>query len=160
MRPGTTPDVACSEANLALPMKHFVSILLVASLVAIGTAFSAQAPTPKPEARPNVDHGRYLVNHVAMCVQCHTPRDSEGKLIASRLLHGDALPVASPFKDVRWAFRAPHIAGLPGYTRDQGVRLLTIGVAAGGSTPLGPMPPFRMTREDAEDVVEYLMSLE
>jgi mono/diheme cytochrome c family protein len=81
-------------------------------------------------------------------------------MVEGKLLQGEALPVASPFKDVRWAFRAPHIAGLPGYTKDQAIRLLTTGIAANGSAPLGPMPPFRMTREDAEDVVAYLTTLQ
>jgi mono/diheme cytochrome c family protein len=109
---------------------------------------------------PSVEHGRYLVHHVAMCIQCHTPRDGRGRLIEAKLLHGDAFPVASPFKDIRFAFRAPYIAGLPGYSHEQALRLLTTGIAANGQPPLAPMPPFRMTREDAEDVIAYLSSLE
>jgi mono/diheme cytochrome c family protein len=139
-------------------MKYIALILLVATIVVFGTAFSAQAT--KTENRPNADHGRYIVHHVAMCIQCHTPRDAHGQLIEAKLLQGEALPVASPFKDVRWAFRAPHIAGLPGYTKEQALRLLTTGIAANGAAPLGPMPPFRMTREDAEDVIAYLSSLD
>lgn len=139
-------------------MKNLALLLSVASLVLLGAAFSAQAA--KPARSPDAEHGRYLVHHVAMCVQCHTPRDQHGELIEARLLGGDALPVASPFRDIRFAFRAPRIAGLPGYTREQGVRLLTSGIAANGMPPLAPMPPFRMTDADAEDVVAYLMSLD
>jgi mono/diheme cytochrome c family protein len=146
-------------------MKNPVLILLVLVLAVIGTAFSTQKPSgdahaPKKDANASLEHGRYLVHSVAMCVQCHTPRDEHGQLIESKWLKGDALPVASPFKDVRWAFRAPHIAGLPGYTKEQAMRLLTTGVAANGMPPLGPMPPFRMSQQDAEDVITYLMSLE
>jgi mono/diheme cytochrome c family protein len=139
-------------------MKKLVLVLPALSLLLLGAAFSAQAA--KPAGRPDAEHGRYLVHHVAMCVQCHTPRDEHGRLIEAKLLRGDALPVASPFRDIRFAFRAPHIAGLPGYTKEQAVRLLTTGIAANGQAPLAPMPPFRMTREDAEDVVAYLASLE
>jgi mono/diheme cytochrome c family protein len=148
-------------------MKNPVLILLVLALVAVGTAFSTQKPAAgsqadagKKDSAPNADHGQYLVHHVAMCIQCHTPRDQHGQLVLAKLLQGDALPVASPFKDVRWAFRAPHIAGLPGYTKEQAMRLLTTGIAANGMPPLPPMPPFRMSNEDAADVVAYLSSLE
>jgi mono/diheme cytochrome c family protein len=151
-------------------MKNPVLILLVLALVIVGTAFSTQKPpanshgdakdTGKKEGGPSAEHGQYLVHHVAMCIQCHTPRDEHGQLIMSKLLQGDALPVSSPFKDVRWAFRAPHIAGLPGYTKEQAMRLLTTGIAANGMPPLGPMPPFRMSNEDAADVIAYLSTLE
>jgi mono/diheme cytochrome c family protein len=144
-------------------MKNTVLVLLVIVTLAVGTAFSSQTPDAsahKGDRAPNADHGHYLVHSVAMCIQCHTPRDEHGRLIESKLLHGDALPVSSPFKDIRFAFRAPHIAGLPGYTKEQALRLLTTGIAANGMPPLAPMPPFRMTREDAEDVIAYLLTLE
>lgn len=149
-------------------MKNTALIPLVLLLAGVGTAFSAQKPATashdgkdaKKDGAPSVEHGQYLVHHVAMCIQCHTPRDEHGQLIMSKLLQGDALPVSSPFKDVRWAFRAPHIAGLPGYTKEQALRLLTTGIAANGMPPLGPMPPFRMSNEDASDVIAYLSTLE
>jgi mono/diheme cytochrome c family protein len=151
-------------------MKNLVLILFVLVLAGVGTAFSTQKPAgdahsspkegDKKDAAGNAEHGQYIVHHVAMCIQCHTPRDQHGQLVMSKLLQGDALPVASPFKDVRWAFRAPHIAGLPGYTREQALRLLTTGIAANGMPPLPPMPPFRMSQADASDVVAYLMTLE
>lgn len=118
-------------------------------------------PAAPGSAPPSaVERGRYLVHEVAMCVQCHTPRDHEGNLIRLRLLHGEAVPFESPFPGLEWAVRAPHIAGLPGYTPEQGVRLLTEGITASGGRPRAPMPPFRMTREDAEAVVAYLKSLD
>jgi mono/diheme cytochrome c family protein len=131
---------------------------LLLALVAAG------APQGDPSSPPQsgaalIERGSYLVQHVAMCVQCHTPRDSEGNLIPSLLLHGEAMPVRSPFPRIEWAVRAQHIAGLPGYTVEQGVRLLVEGISASGGRPKPPMPPFRMNREDAEAVVAFLKSL-
>ena len=32
----------------------------------------------------DVARGQYIVNHVAMCVQCHSPRDEAGRLTVPR----------------------------------------------------------------------------
>lgn len=128
-------------------------LLLVPALLA-WRALPDQTP-----AAPNVEHGHYLVHHVAMCIQCHTPRDSSGKLVMDKLLQGEAVPIASPFKEIPFAFHAPHIAGLPGYPREDAVKMLMTGATHTGGTTTPPMPPFRMTKADAEDVVAYLLTL-
>jgi mono/diheme cytochrome c family protein len=108
-----------------------------------------------------VNRGKYIVEDVAMCVQCHTPRDASGNLIREEYLNGAPVPVkAPPYPEMNWALKAPAIAGLIGYTREQGVRLLTAGVTREGRMPNPPMPPFRMSDRDAEAVVAYLKSLE
>jgi len=112
---------------------------------------------PAPSAQ--IQHGKYLVEHVAMCVQCHTPRDAKGVLDRTRLLQGAPIPVPGPFPMAQWAFEAPKIAGLPGWTVANAIRLLQTGMSATGYVPRLPMPPFRMTREDAAAAVAYLKSL-
>lgn len=107
----------------------------------------------------NVERGRYLAHHVALCVQCHSPRDAAGNLDATKLLDGGPVPVASPFRDLTFAAAAPRIAGLPGYTDREAIRLLMEGVARDGRAPRPPMPPFRLSQEDARDVVAYLRTL-
>ncbi len=58
------------------------------------------------------------------------------------------------------AIVAPPLAGQPRAGTDaEVIRLLTTGIWRTGSPPNPPMPPFRMTRTDAEDVVAYLKSL-
>jgi hypothetical protein len=95
-----------------------------------------------------------------MCIECHTPRDESGNLIRDEYLDGAPVPVkAPPYPEFNWALKAPAIAGLIGYTKDQGVRLLTSGVTRDGRVPDPPMPPFRMSVRDAESVVAYLKKL-
>ena len=110
--------------------------------------------------RELVERGRYLVHHVAMCAQCHSPRDENGGLQELHLLEGGTIPVASPFAGVTWASAAPHLAGLPGFEPTNVVTLLTTGRRPDGRIPRPPMPPFRLDRDDATAIVTYLESLE
>jgi cytochrome c len=115
----------------------------------------------KPAGAKAIDRGKYIVNHVAMCIECHTPRDAEGQLQMTQYLLGAPIPVnAPPFPNMKWALKAPAIAGLSGYSNDQGIRLLMEGITAAGRTPSLPMPRYRMNRSDAEAVVAYLKSLQ
>jgi mono/diheme cytochrome c family protein len=111
------------------------------------------------KTRGDVEHGRYLVLHVAMCVQCHSPRDDEGRILESRLLSGAPMPIRPPPWSEDWATHAPRIDGLPGYTDEAATRLLTQGgIGRDGRRLRSPMPPFRMAPQDAADVIAFLRS--
>jgi hypothetical protein len=59
-----------------------------------------------------------------------------------------------------WASRAPRNRGLLGYDDRLAMRLLTEGgIGRDGGQLLLPMPRFRMSQEDATDVIAYLRSL-
>jgi mono/diheme cytochrome c family protein len=132
-------------------------IILVGILVVFSLPDSLRAAAPTAAAR--IQHGEYLVLHVAMCVQCHTPRDQQGRLDETRLLQGAPMPVTSPFPASPWAFRAPTLAGLPGWSDEDAITFLQTGKRPDGRSPNPPMPPFRMTPEDATAIVAYLRSL-
>jgi hypothetical protein len=56
--------------------------------------------------------------------------------------------------------RAPRNRGLPGYTDEQALQLLTEGaIGRDGKQLRLPMPRFRMTTQDAADVIAFLRSL-
>jgi mono/diheme cytochrome c family protein len=133
-------------------MPAFV-LLWSAAFLAVATFSFGAAPETQ------IAHGSYLVNRVAMCVECHTPRDANGDLDRARLLRGAPIPVRSPFPNQTWAFAAPAIAGLPGWTNEDATALLTTGRRLNGYMPKRPMPTFRLSREDAEAVIAYLRSL-
>jgi hypothetical protein len=77
--------------------------------------------------------GKYLVDRVAMCGECHTPRNDKGEIISGQYLKGAPIPVNPlPYPNMKWAIKAPGIVGLIGYTNQQGIRLLTEGIAADG----------------------------
>ncbi len=117
---------------------------------------------PKPPASGvpgDVERGRYIAERVAMCVQCHSPRDGAGNIIAGQEYTGGVIPFRPPWPN-DWADRAPRNRGLPGYTRELAMRLLMAGAIDREDRQLRPpMPAFRMTPQDAADVVAFLMSL-
>lgn len=108
-----------------------------------------------------VKRGKYIVHHVAMCIECHTPKNMQGELIESRLLTGATIPVDNPYPDhLTWAFKAPRLAGLPGgWSEESLIEFLQTGKSPTGFSIRPPMPPFRMTEDDAKAVVAYLQSL-
>jgi mono/diheme cytochrome c family protein len=156
-------------------MKHVFTISIALALITI--ALQARAPQtranrPVESAQPphadessttrrpgNIAHGRYLAEHVAMCIECHSGRDAQGNILESELFLGGPIPVAPPWPN-DWANRAPRNKGLPGYTDEQALRLLTEGaIGRDGKQLRPPMPRFRMTTQDAADVIAFLRSL-
>jgi mono/diheme cytochrome c family protein len=94
-----------------------------------------------------------------MCVQCHSPRDGQGTILEGRLLSGAPIPIHAPPWPGEWATHAPRIDGLPGYTDELATRLLTEGaIGRDGRRLKPPMPPFRMSPQDAADVIAFLRS--
>jgi len=135
--------------------------LLIAAALAVPLWLAAAAP-PRPPASAgsgDVERGRYLVHDVALCVQCHSPRDENGKLLETRLLTGARVPLGSPYPGQPWAYQAPNLRGMTGYTEQEGIRLLMEGITRGGTPPRPPMQRFHMNRDDARAVVAYLKSL-
>ncbi len=127
------------------------------------TTQTAPAPRSAAESRAvaggNAERGRYLAEHVAMCVECHSPRDGQGNVIESERYLGGAIPFAPPWPN-DWAIRAPRNKGLTGYTDEQAMRLLTQGaIGRDGVVLRPPMPRFRMTPEDATDVIAFLRTV-
>jgi mono/diheme cytochrome c family protein len=106
-----------------------------------------------------IARGKYIVEGVAACADCHTPRDKNGEPDRSRWLAG-APVFLEPARTVPgWAIVAPRLAGLPPGSDASVITLLTTGIWTNGKPPRQPMPRFQMTRSDAEAVLAYLKSL-
>jgi mono/diheme cytochrome c family protein len=143
----------------------FLTTIFVIILLSFGSRLAApahaqqQRPTTKPANNSQVARGKYLVENVAMCSQCHTPRDGAGNLDRSRWLQGGPLwyQPAHPVPD--WPLQVPRIGGSISATDAELVTLLTTGIWRDGKHLRPPMQQFRMTTEDASAVVAYLRSL-
>lgn len=104
-------------------------------------------------------HGQYVVERVAMCGDCHTPRGPDGAFDRKKWLHGTSLDF-QPIQPIpNWASYAPPLAGLPGWTTADAIRFLRTGLNRSGQLARPPMPHYRMSRQDAVAVVAYLKSL-
>lgn len=142
--------------------RHLVACVSAAAftLLALSGSHTGTAQEPKTATGGgDVARGKYIVEEVAMCGTCHTPRLANGELDRSRWLAGAPVPYlpAQPTSD--WPIQAPRIAGRPPATDAAMVTLLTTAVWTTGQPLHDPMPHFHMTRADAEAVLAYLKSL-
>jgi mono/diheme cytochrome c family protein len=127
-------------------------------LLGIGGA-KLQAQKAVESESAEIKRGRYLVEEVAKCAECHTPRDANGELKTSEWLQGSTIwirPVA-PIKN--WAEQAPPLSGFPSLTEEQGERVLEKGTGPQGEVLRPPMHIYHMTHEDAKAIIAYLKSL-
>ena len=139
-------------------------VLVISSLLCLAVAVSLsgqQAPAASQSAKVsgNIEHGRYLVENVVMCYECHSTRDPQGNIVPGTKFRGGPMPMR-PTWSSDWPIQIPRIAGLPGYTDEQAMRLLTQGaIRFDGKQLRYPMPRFRMSPQDAADVIAYLRTL-
>ena len=120
----------------------------------------AQKPAAPAEAPQGaVERGRYIVEDVAMCEECHTPRDANGNLDESRKLQGAQIWIQPVRPTTNWANRAPALAGFVGFTDAQGEDILERGIGPSGLPIQPPMHIYHMTHGDADAVIAYLRSL-
>ncbi|MGA8216409.1 MAG: c-type cytochrome [Candidatus Sulfotelmatobacter sp.] len=128
------------------------TLLLVPVLV-------GQKTRAKAASAASLAHGKYLVENVGMCGDCHTPHNEKGEPIKELWLQGATLAFKPIVPMPVWADKTPAIAGLPGRERDAGVKFLMTGVAYNGLPGRPPMPQYRFNQTDAEAIVAYLQSL-
>lgn len=132
--------------------------LLAASLFSL-IAFAKDSQAEQADAaHSQIAQGKYLVHHVAQCIECHTPRDAQGEVIESRLLTGAVIPVVGPKSDAPWAAESVALAGLGNYSEAFVRYLLIHGKRPDGSKTKSPMPTFKLSPSDADAVIAYLKS--
>ena len=106
-----------------------------------------------------VQRGKYLVEEVAKCSECHTPRDADMQLEHAQWLQGAPIWIQPSRHIENWAQFAPSLAGLPGYSDEQMERVLEMGQAANGRAIQPPMHVYHLNHADAQAIVAYLRSL-
>ena len=136
--------------------KTILSLLaLTSGLFAI--KIIAQPPAP-PATDAQIQRGKYLVENVSMCAECHTPKTDKGEYDRTAWLQGDVLDY-KPVHPMPFAAVAPPIAGMPGFTDEKALYFLETGIDLTGKLAMPPMPPYRFKHEDAVAVLAYLRSL-
>jgi len=108
---------------------------------------------------PDIERGRYLVEEVAKCPECHTPRNERGELRQDAWLAGSPIWIRPVAPISNWADHAPALAGWPSFTEEQGERVLEKGTGPEGEDLRPPMHIYHMKHEDAKAIIAYLKSL-
>jgi mono/diheme cytochrome c family protein len=112
-----------------------------------------------------VEHGKYLVTHVAICVDCHTKRDFTkfaGPIIWSSL--GGGGDTFGAGEGVPGEITPPNITphALKDWTDDEIERAITQGINKKGDT-LFPIMPYnnynRMAKSDIRAIIAYIRTL-
>jgi hypothetical protein len=127
--------------------------VLVATLVACGSSANAQAA---------LERGKYLVNTIMACGNCHTPKDSNGTPILERELSGGLTFTIPPFNGAAANITPDRETGIGDWSDDDIKRAITHGarpanarlpgvplaavMAAGMTPPLGPKRPMMARR--------------
>lgn len=133
-------------------------LLLLACFLPAGMLKADGTNAPATSA-VEIERGRYLVERVCLCGDCHSPRNAKGEFDQTQWLQGELISF-KPDHPMPFAAIAPPIAGLPGYATDAAaVKFLETGTNAVGKLAMAPMPQFRLNHEDAVAVVAYLRSL-
>lgn len=146
-------------------------LLLLSLTVAAGVAIAANQDSLKATSTQTsatrlsesskveeIQRGRYLVEEVARCPDCHTPRNSNGDLDRSKWLQGASVWI-SPVRSKRvWATDAPALAGFV-FSDKQGQDVLERGIGTNGVPVRPPMHAYNLHHEDALAVIAYLRSL-
>ena len=109
--------------------------------------------------KPEIDRGRYLVEEVAKCPECHTPRNDRGELRQDAWLGGATIWIRPVAPIPNWADHVPALAGWPSFTEEQGERVLEKGTGPEGEELRPPMHIYHMKHEDAKAIIAYLKSL-
>jgi hypothetical protein len=121
-----------------------------------GQMSSAQLPAKLKENE--IARGRYLVEEVARCPDCHTPRDSEGRLDRTHWLQGAPIWIRPVQSKEAWAMQAPALAGFP-YSDQQAQDILERGLGTNGIPIQPPMHAYHLQHADAVTIIAYLRSL-
>jgi mono/diheme cytochrome c family protein len=149
----------------AQDIRSFSWVIVILGLATLTIRGHPHANTQSPAAKSGagdsrIARGKYIVEGVAMCGMCHTPRTDSGEVDTARWLNGAALWLLPAHAVGNWPLKAPRIAGTLPASDEEMVRLLMTGIWKDGSRLRPPMPQFRMSQEDAESVVAYLRSLQ
>jgi mono/diheme cytochrome c family protein len=129
-----------------------LSLLLVSLL-------AGQKKKPHSTSAATLARGKYLVENVGLCGDCHTPHNEKGEPIQVQTLQGAMLPFKPTVLMPVWADKAVNIAGLPGWEKDAAIKFMMTGIASNSLPARPPMPQYRFNQQDAEAIVAYLQSL-
>jgi mono/diheme cytochrome c family protein len=146
------------------PLKSWVPFVRSLGVPLYLKVFGRFSTAPAEPPKSGIDRGRYLVEHVSLCGDCHTPRNSIG--VPNRSLYlagagekigplGEAVPNITPDKET----------GVGEWKREDIAELLLTGTKPDLDNVQGLMAEViergykNMTKEDALAIADYIKSI-
>jgi mono/diheme cytochrome c family protein len=123
--------------------------------------FHPRQPVPASDKSPQWLRGRYLVEGLAHCAECHTPRNGMGALVASKGLQGESIPAQNWYAP---PLTGDRITGLGQWSEQDVVDLLKTGISRHAHAA-GPMSEAvrvgfqHASDDDLHSIAIYLKSL-
>ena len=134
----------------------------VLNVVRLGVAAAALALVSGARADALLDRGKYLMEGVVACGNCHTPKGPDGKAIADKELAGGAAIDAPIFHAVPANITPDPETGIGKWTDAQIIDAIRNGKRPDGSI-IGPPMPIAFYRDmsdsDAKAIVAYLRAV-
>ena len=168
---GPTMSAWCGLPESRTPgtrrLRHRSRCVLTVCLVLLISG-CGQAPARMDASTQLVARGSYLVNSVAACGNCHTPKDSAGRLDATRPLAGGGVWVTTPAFEVHASNITPDVGTGIGAWSDEDIKqAIRQGVRPGhgrlANVPLASVMYSSyykvLTDSDMDAVVAYLKSV-
>ena len=111
-----------------------------------------------------VARGKYLVEEVAKCQDCHTPKMDNGSYIKSSWMKGATIAVMPANPVTGWNAAAPDITANSAVWKRWGddgmIAFLETGKTPRGGAAGPPMPTYTLKHDDAVAVVAFLKTLQ
>jgi mono/diheme cytochrome c family protein len=161
-RPPPISFAECAMRRAAILAGGAALALAVLGIVRPPGPRAADNPKAAEAGAALVKRGDYLVNEVARCGDCHTPRDDRGNLDRTRHLQGASIWFTPKVKPREWEGHAPDITAGGKAGKWGEAKMVKYLMNGGndedeGSDP--PMPAYRLSEDDARAVTAYLRSL-
>jgi mono/diheme cytochrome c family protein len=134
-----------------------------AAVAAIATLAASQDAKPDPKKETRLERGKYLVEEVGRCQECHTPTLEDGSFDKTKWMKGATLVgiPARPIED--WHQKAPDITSTSklweNWKFEGFSTFLQTARNPRGHKAGPPMPAYTLKPEDAEAIAVYLKSL-
>ncbi|MEO6165034.1 MAG: cytochrome c [Candidatus Binatia bacterium] len=151
---------ATPELKTSTPFMR--SVVTELWLKAFGTFYESPAQAPKS----GIQRGKYLTNHVAICGDCHTPRNSFG--VPNQALYMAGSPKDGPIGEVVPNITPDKETGIGDWKREDIAELLLKGIKPDFDNVQGLMEEViqgaphgykDMTKEDVLAIADYLKSI-
>ena len=133
------------------------SLLFATGLAVVATTLTMFGQDAK------VERGKYLVEEVGRCQECHTPKTETGEFNKSQWMKGATLVGVPSTPVADWHQKSPDITSTSAlWTRwgqDGFSKFLQTAKNPRGGKAGPPMPAYMLKAEDADAIAAYLKSL-